>query len=941
MTQPPLPRTAGATGHPSFRVLPLVAALLAVGATLPLASPAAAQAVSTSRGEALRPYAVEAGGLEAALNQFARQAGVLISFDAVLVRGLQSPGFQGHATVASGLASVLGEHPLVAQTEGPGAWRIRAAAPGSRPGQAATAGERASTPAVENALPTVEVRAQSEEELQKDLPYRSAGSRSHITRDRIEQFRGTSVGDIFQGTPGVLIGENRNSGGLDVNIRGMQGQGRVPVLVDGARQETTVYRGYAGVSSRSYVDPDLIGGIDIEKGPSMAAGGTGAVGGLVTMRTINAEDIVRPGQTLGLRLRGSLLGNNSGSAPAPGTPSGYNTGGNGTDGVFRINCVIASLCAGPFNIANAQASDEGMSRPGLLKPKSFAGSAAVAKRFEQADVVAAYAKRSQGNYYAGTKGPVPYLDLSDTQNRGFYTEVRPKVVGATRFRAGERIVNSNYDSESVLLKTKLYMPDDQELELSYLRYESTYGELMPSQLLWLGQVRQTSNSHVLADTYAARYRWNPVDSTRLDLRANLWHTDTTSENRNYSEGTWSNAFDIGGENYKRWGFDLSNGMRFDLGGDIKLNYGLSAQNERVRGDGQATNFSAGGRAGQRDEYSLFTDVQWKPVPSLTLQGGLRHTRFQSRDDKPHNVDPGSAYCVDPDGDGVCEPLMMSSRNSGTAPMVSLLWEPRAGLQFYARHAEALRMPSLFETTSGFSVSPSQDIHLKPEQATSREIGVNYLKDDLWRSGDKFRAKAAWFRNHTRDYLTRTFPNTWEEGMGTQFFSLRNIQSVTFHGFELSGSYDLGPAFLELSGTRYTFIETCHFGSYRRTECTDYGIAASYVNNMIPPKWHASATLGARLLQRKLTLGVRGTFMGQRTPTPAHNDQGVVSQGAASPVPWHKYSLWDLFASYKVNDQLSVDFNIDNVTDRYYLDALSLGLVPAPGRSARLSVTLRF
>ena len=39
--------------------------------------------------------------------------------------------------------------------------------------------------------------------------------------------------------------------------------------------------------------------------------------------------------------------------------------------------------------------------------------------------------------------------------------------------------------------------------------------------------------------------------------------------------------------------------------------------------------------------------------------------------------------------------------------------------------------------------------------------------------------------------------------------------------------------------------------------------------------------------------------------------------------------------------MNVDFNVDNVTDRYYLDALSLGMVPAPGRTARLSVTLQF
>ena len=47
------------------------------------------------------------------------------------------------------------------------------------------------------------------------------------------------------------------------------------------------------------------------------------------------------------------------------------------------------------------------------------------------------------------------------------------------------------------------------------------------------------------------------------------------------------------------------------------------------------------------------------------------------------------------------------------------------------------------------------------------------------------------------------------------------------------------------------------------------------------------------------------------------------------------------ASYRMSDRVSVDFSLDNVTDRYYLDALSLGLIPAPGRTARLAVTLQF
>lgn len=343
--------------------------------------------------------------------------------------------------------------------------------------------------------------------------------------------------------------------------------------------------------------------------------------------------------------------------------------------------------------------------------------------------------------------------------------------------------------------------------------------------------------------------------------------------------------------------------------------------------------------GRRTEWSLFTDLQWKPLPSVTLGAGLRHTRFESRDDKPMMVSPDSAYCVDSKGTGSCDPLMMNSRNNGTSPMFSALWDVTPSVQLYARHARAMRMPSLFETTAGYSVSPSQDIHLRPERTLNREIGINFLKDGVWRSSDKLRAKLAYFSNTTKDYLTRTFPNTWEEGSGRQFFTLRNIESVSFDGFEVSGSYDMGPVFMEASGTRYTFIETCHFGSFRRYTCTDYGIANSYVNNMIPPKWHASALLGARLLERKLTVGVRGTFMGKRNPTPEFNNE--TAQGFNQVVPWHSYVLWDVFASYKLSDRVNVDFNVDNVTDRYYLDALSLGMVPAPGRTARLSVTMQF
>lgn len=109
--------------------------------------------------------------------------------------------------------------------------------------------------------------------------------------------------------------------------------------------------------------------------------------------------------------------------------------------------------------------------------------------------------------------------------------------------------------------------------------------------------------------------------------------------------------------------------------------------------------------------------------------------------------------------------------------------------------------------------------------------------------------------------------------------------------------------------------------------------------MIPPRWHGSATLDARLFNWRLTLGARATFMGERNTQPRYQDD--TQRGFNQVVAWHDYTLVDLFASYRVASRLSMGFSIDNLTDRYYLDALGLGLLPSPGRAARLSVTMQF
>ncbi|UTW50176.1 TonB-dependent receptor [Bacterioplanoides sp. SCSIO 12839] len=859
-----------------------------------------------------------AGNLAVALNQLSRQAGVTLSYQQRQVQGFSVDSVSGLLSVEQALTTLLNGTGLHAVPVGEMAWLIE--------------------PHDQQDLKVLgAIQVQSRDSAVTDQVFREAASVSIITRDQIERFRGTSIGDIFQGTPGVLVSENRNSGGLDVNIRGMQGLGRVPVIVDGSRQETTVYRGYSGVSSRSYIDPDLVGKIRIDKGPVMSADGTGATGGVVSVNTLAAEDVVQPGELSGLRLRISGIGNNS-AAPDPGTYAGYYV----ARSTYRSDCRFAVYCEDKYLMPERFAPEHGMDRPGLLEFGGYAASLAGAYRFDWGDLVAAYAQRDQGNYYAGAHGPSPEVTIGEATQRAWYKETPVSWDGASPIRAGERVPNSNLASQSLLLKSQLVLPSDQSLDLSYLRYDSQYGEMMPSQATGkgFGWTRQWLDSEVRNHTYTARYRYQPVDNDLIDVKWNTWHTDGVTELNTpgvFTVDLASNTHRI--DDYQRWGTDLSNRMRFYPMGELRLDYGLAIQLEDMDTDTpqQQGGFYGGSRKGSREEYSAFVAAEWQPLPQWTLTAGIRHTRFHSKDDNAQQLDTLAPDCR-PDGNGGCLPIKFENDDAGNAPVIALSWEPLAGLQFYLRRAEALRMPSLFEGTSGWSVSPALDVPLKGEHATNKEVGFNYLNHNVFDWQHQLRFKLAYFRNHVDDYLTRTHINAFEEKRhGDDRFRLRNIDSLDLHGWEMNIGYDAQSWLIELSGTRYRHIEICNLASDVRYYCTDWGLRDSYFNNMIPPNWHASLHLGSRWLSQKLDLGVRGTFMGERNSLPKHN----ADPGFLRPVPWHAYTLWDVYANYSFTDNIAMDFTVDNITDRYYLDALGLGLVPAPGRTARLSLTLQF
>ena len=72
-----------------------------------------------------KPYQIAPTSLEAALNQFGREAGVLISFGSEVTAGVQSQGLTGNYTTEQGLNALLKGTGLQARAEGDNAYSLQ------------------------------------------------------------------------------------------------------------------------------------------------------------------------------------------------------------------------------------------------------------------------------------------------------------------------------------------------------------------------------------------------------------------------------------------------------------------------------------------------------------------------------------------------------------------------------------------------------------------------------------------------------------------------------------------------------------------------------------------------------------------------------------------------------------------------------------------------
>lgn len=750
--------------------------------------------------------------------------------------------------------------------------------------------------------------------------YAAPRSSVFITTEQLNLVGRNSASDMLRGQPGVQVGDGRNGGAVDVNIRGVQGQSRVAVTVDGSQQSLAVYRGYAGTQNRSYVDPDMISEVTINKGTTSDPGTAGAIGGSVNMTTLRAEDIIQPGKRWGIRLKGDLQ--NNGIAPQ------YR----GARQVKRDS-----------ELRTFPSTDRG----DIFNSDSKSGSIAMAFAGDNWDFVGAYARREQGNYIAGTEGREKYRVFTTDYKGDPYEENSVAKV----FEEGEEVLNSSSQTESVLLKGSYQPTPDHKVQLSYRFFDGQYGDVMPSTIYRSGTagIMQYPLSSVKMNSATLSYDYDPAGNDLIDLSAKLWVTDTKTDQVSLVKGPASLRFDSQYDwapyQNTRVGLDVTNRSEFFTSvGEFTLDLGAAFQHENLEpqdwvvitdDDRAKLNIM---RDAYRWEANVSGKLEYRPNDRLSVWGGLQYSKGRTQDRNETAVERMGV--VTSTGE------KMSNRSSGLAPSFGVKYDFGPETFVYATYKEAIRIPALFDTSMGTLQNTPTD-GLKPERSKAFEIGASTKQDDLFGTGISGAFKLAYFDTKIENYITRYYD---EVNFGRMLMT--NADSFSTKGLELQSKFDSGRYFADMSVTHYLDIETCDSAyakhlrdsatSWQPTEntpnCTAGSFMGSYTNTQNPPKTAVNLSVGTRLLDERLTLGGRMSYTSGPTET---LDQPWNKGRTADQLEYKAVTIVDAFMSYEIRENAVFNASVSNLTDRYYLDPLAQSYMPAPGRTFRAGLTMKF
>lgn len=134
-------------------------------------------------------------------------------------------------------------------------------------------------------LPIVTVQSKEQDTFSREL------DAEYFSRTQAKDLH-----DMFKLEPSVQVGTGSRNG-QKIILRGVEDL-LLNVQIDGARQGANLFHH----QGRVQIDPYLLKRARVITGPAPADAGSGALGGSVQFETVDAQDLLAPGQTIGARI---------------------------------------------------------------------------------------------------------------------------------------------------------------------------------------------------------------------------------------------------------------------------------------------------------------------------------------------------------------------------------------------------------------------------------------------------------------------------------------------------------------------------------------------------------------------------------------------------------------------------------------------------------------
>lgn len=567
---------------------------------------------------------------------------------------------------------------------------------------------------------------------------------SAIDRAQLQRELAMNLRDAVRYEPGVSVRSSFGRFGLgDVRIRGLEGN-RVLIETDGIAVSDAFAVGSFSSAGRISIDPATLKAIEIVRGPGSSLYGSDALGGVVALQTVDAEDLVREGEDRGIALRMGTSGEDFGAF-----------GGSSAAFVGERWSGLAVLNRREGREPRNQGEDrsDGAART-RSNPQDTAQSSLLAKLGFAPDADQRWTLTVEGN-----------------EARAL-TDVRSARTTTSGPGLPVRVLDLQGDDRQTRAR------------LSLRHAWSGLNSAVADSLHWQVYRQDSETTQRTFEERVSLTAAGPINPTRREREFNF-------DQRMYgAEFTAHKAFTLGSAQHRlTWGLDLSlsdirqkrDGRSINrLTGAVSTT--ISPDVFPVR-DFPVSRTTAAGLYLQ-DEIET-ADAAWRFIPGLRIDH--------------YALDPERDPIFAADNPGVA---LADVRETSVSPKFGAVRRLGERYSAFAGYARGFRSPPYNDVNLGFTnlqfgytAIPNPD--LKPEASDGIELGLRRHDADFWWT-------LSGYANRYRDFIESLRSVGFDPATGLLVFQSQNVSRARIHGLELKGGWALGSLWPALENVELRF-----------------------------------------------------------------------------------------------------------------------------------------